>query len=61
LDVHRHGPHDQSGATSVTDVATRWGFFHLGRFAQAYGQLYGERPSQTLRTLPPKDAAAPGP
>jgi AraC-like DNA-binding protein len=34
-------------ARSVTDVATRWGFFHLGRFAQEYGQLYHERPSQT--------------
>jgi AraC-like DNA-binding protein len=34
-------------AQSVTDVATHWGFFHLGRFAQEYGQLYGERPSQT--------------
>jgi AraC family transcriptional regulator, ethanolamine operon transcriptional activator len=33
----------------VTDAATRWGFFHLGRFAQEYGQLYGERPSDTLR------------
>jgi transcriptional regulator GlxA family with amidase domain len=38
-----------TGAASVTDVATRWGFFHLGRFSQEYGQLYGERPSQTLR------------
>jgi AraC family ethanolamine operon transcriptional activator len=34
-------------AHSVTEVATRWGFFHLGRFALEYGQLYGERPSQT--------------
>jgi AraC-like DNA-binding protein len=32
---------------SVTEVATRWGFYHLGRFAQEYGQLYHERPSQT--------------
>jgi AraC-like DNA-binding protein len=32
---------------SITDVATRWGFFHLGRFAGEYGQLFGERPSQT--------------
>jgi len=33
---------------SVTDVATRWGFFHLGRFSQDYRLMYGERPSQTL-------------
>ena len=36
---------------SVTDVATRWGFFHLGRFSQEYRLHYGERPSQTLSRL----------
>ena len=34
--------------TSVTDIAARWGFFHLGRFAQAYRAMYQELPSQTL-------------
>jgi AraC-like DNA-binding protein len=34
---------------SVTDTATRWGFFHLGRFSQYYRELFGERPSETLR------------
>jgi AraC family ethanolamine operon transcriptional activator len=34
--------------TSVTEVATRWGFFHLGRFSQEYRLHYGERPSETL-------------
>jgi AraC-like DNA-binding protein len=36
------------GTVSVTDVAARWGFFHLGRFAQAYRATYQELPSQTL-------------
>jgi len=36
--------------TSVTNVATRWGFFHLGRFSQEYREHFAERPSQTLRT-----------
>ena len=33
---------------SVTDIAARWGFFHLGRFSQAYRAMYQELPSQTL-------------
>jgi len=34
---------------SVADVAAGLGFFHLGRFASYYNQLYGEFPSSTLR------------
>jgi AraC-like DNA-binding protein len=34
---------------SVTDVAYRWGFTHLGRFAQTYRTRYGAPPSVTLR------------
>lgn len=33
----------------VTDVATRWEFFHLGRFAQQYRERFGESPSDTIR------------
>lgn len=33
---------------SVTEVACRWGFFHVGRFAQSYRARYDELPSQTL-------------
>ena len=36
---------------SITAVATQWGFYHHGRFAQAYSQLYHERPSQTKRCV----------
>lgn len=38
-----------SGAT-VTDIALRWGFTHLGRFATTYRSRYGESPSQMLRS-----------
>jgi AraC-like DNA-binding protein len=36
------------GTTSVTEVASRWGFFHLGRFSRTYREVYQESPSQTL-------------
>ena len=32
---------------TVTDVALRWGFAHLGRFAARYRQTYGRPPSST--------------
>jgi len=35
--------------TSVTHVALRWGFQHLGRFAADYAEAFGEAPSETLR------------
>ena len=38
-----------SNGTSVTEIATRFGFGHFGRFAQDYRQRFGEAPSETLR------------
>jgi AraC-like DNA-binding protein len=35
--------------TTVAEIAKRWGFVHLGRFASAYRSRFGEGPSQTLR------------
>ena len=34
--------------TTVTEVATRFGFFHMGKFAQSYRLHFGETPSKTL-------------
>ena len=33
----------------VGDVAARWGFWHLSKFAADYQRLFGELPSATLR------------
>ncbi|MFD8044024.1 AraC family transcriptional regulator [Streptomyces chartreusis] len=40
---------DGHGFGTVTEVALRWGFAHLGRFTGHYRRVYGETPSQTLR------------
>jgi AraC-like DNA-binding protein len=37
---------------TVTEIAGRWGFAHLGRFAAAYRREYSESPSTTLRRQP---------
>ncbi|MGH3930163.1 MAG: AraC family transcriptional regulator [Pseudonocardiaceae bacterium] len=36
--------------TTVTDIALRWGFVHLSRFAQLYRDTYGHVPSKSLST-----------
>lgn len=35
--------------SSVSAIAHRWGFVHLGRFSAAYRARFGELPSRTLR------------
>ena len=38
-----------SDGVTVTAVAQRWGFHHLGSFSVEYRKRWGETPSQTLR------------
>ena len=37
---------------TVTTVARRWGFEHMGRFAATYRRSFGEAPSETLKRSP---------
>ena len=34
--------------TRVNDIASHWGFWHMGQFAADYRKLFGELPSETL-------------
>ena len=47
-DLMRGGP--QAG--SVTDIAMKWWFFHLSRFAAEYKAVFQESPSETLSRAP---------
>lgn len=42
--------------TTVSDIATRYGFWHLSQFAADYRKFFGELPSQTLRERQPMSA-----
>jgi AraC-like DNA-binding protein len=48
LDAARDALLSAREADTVTGIALTCGFAHLGRFAQAYAERFGEAPSQTL-------------
>jgi AraC-like DNA-binding protein len=52
--VRMAGAHDELARadpffSSVSGIATDWGFSHLGRFSAAHRRAFGESPSQTLQ------------
>lgn len=46
--VHDELDAGESGRVTVAEIAGRWGFAHLGRFAAHYAQRFGESPRETL-------------
>ncbi len=52
-EAHRRLLDSDVEAETVTHAAATAGFFHLGRFANQYKQIYGEAPSRTLRSAEP--------
>ena len=48
---------DPTATTTVTEIATMFGFWELGRFSVAYRALFGETPSTTMRR-PVQDQSA---
>jgi AraC-like DNA-binding protein len=47
--VHAELSRSDPGQASVSEIAYRWGFTHLGRFAGSYRERFGVSPSHTLR------------
>lgn len=41
--------------TTVSEIASRWGFNHLGRFSGDYGRQFGETPSETFARAANRD------
>ena len=46
--VHRALSRARRAQTRVIDIATAWGFWHMGHFATDYRAMFGESPSRTL-------------
>ena len=45
------------GTVGVLDLAADWGFWHTGQFAADYQRMFGELPSETLRSPRPDGRA----
>lgn len=55
LDKAREALTGAQPGESVTRIAVSLGFAHLGRFSQEYRLRFGEKPSETMRRLRPRD------
>ncbi len=41
--------HANKRQTRIIDIASEWGFWHMGHFAATYRAMFGETPTETLR------------
>ncbi len=46
--AHEDLQHADALTTNVSDISTKWGFSHFGRFAKEYKRLFEVLPSETL-------------
>jgi AraC-like DNA-binding protein len=49
--VHYELKQEDSKQTTVSKIAFKWGFKHMGQFSAYYAELFGENPLQTLKTV----------
>jgi AraC-like DNA-binding protein len=42
---------EENAGISIGDIASRWGVWHLSRFAADYRGLFGELPSESRRLI----------
>jgi len=48
--VHRTLQRADRSRTRIIDIATEWGFWHMGHFTADYRAMFGQTPSGTLMT-----------
>ena len=46
--VRRELKYTDITSSTITDLATKWGFWHMSQFAADYKRLFGELPSETI-------------
>jgi AraC-like DNA-binding protein len=49
--VHHDLQNADPETCTVLRIASKWGFLHMGRFSQDFTKLFGENPSETLKSL----------
>ncbi|WP_415407947.1 helix-turn-helix domain-containing protein [Sulfurovum sp. CS9] len=47
--VHNELKKSDPAQSTVSRIAQKWGFTHMGRFSSFYTELFGENPSKTLK------------